>query len=360
MGLIGGILSPLYAGCSGILMSPLSFLQRPMRWLEAISRFRGTTSAFPNFALDLCVRKFRPQNHPDLDLSSWEVACNGAEPIRARSLESFARTFEPYGFRRQALFPAYGLAEGTLIVSGGAKLAGPLIEAFEEEALGQHRVVKARDESKGLSLVACGKSLIGQELRIVNPESRLASGPGEIGEIWVSGPSVAQGYWNWPAETKANFEAYLVDGGGPYLRTGDLGFLKEGELFVTGRLKDLMIFGGKNHYPQDIELTVEQCHPALRPGCGAAFSIEIEGEERLVVASELGKYSDLAEIARSLRRAVAERHELPVHTILLLEAGSIPKTSSGKIQRHACKAGFLANSLQAVAVDSIGGSHVAM
>ncbi|HEX6291073.1 MAG TPA: amino acid adenylation domain-containing protein [Herpetosiphonaceae bacterium] len=353
MGLIGGILQPLYAGFPVTLMSPLAFLQRPMRWLEAISRYRGTISAGPNFAYDLCARKITPEQRATLDLRSWQVALNGAEPIRPDTLERFTAAFAPAGFRREVFYPCYGLAEATLIVSGGAMPAAPIVRAFASTALERHEVIAPAHEAEARPLVGCGQSLIDQQIAIVNPHTCERSASDEVGEIWVAGPSVAQGYWDRPETTAQTFGARIVGSGdGPFLRTGDLGFLHNGELFVTGRLKDLIIIRGRNHYPQDIELTIEQSHPALRPGCGAAFAIDIDDEERLVVVQEVERQhrrASIDEVAAAVRQAVAEQHEVQIHALVLLKTGSLPKTSSGKIQRHACKEGFLSDTLDVIA-----------
>ncbi|UCC64491.1 MAG: AMP-binding protein, partial [Anaerolineae bacterium] len=354
MGLIGGILQPLYGGFPVTLMSPLAFLQRPYRWLLAISRHRATTSGGPNFAYDLCVRKTTPEQRATLDLSSWEVAFNGSEPVRNETMERFATTFHPCGFRKEAFYPCYGLAEATLIVSGGAKAAPPVTRVVKGTGLEQNRAETAAiGHVDASTLVGCGRSLTDQQIVIADPETCCQCAPDEIGEIWVSGPSVAQGYWNRPDDTARTFQARLANTGeGPFLRTGDLGFLHEGELFVTGRLKDLIIIRGQNHYPQDIERSVEQSHPALRPGCGAAFSVEVGGEVRLVVVQEIrDNIADLnmAEIAQTIRQVVTEQHELQAYGVLLLPPRSIPKTSSGKIQRHACREAFLSDNLNVFA-----------
>ncbi len=354
MGLIGNVLQPLYLGRPCILMSPVAFLQRPVRWLQAISRYKATTSGGPNFAYELCVSKITNEQRETLDLSSWEVAFNGAEPVRAETLERFAAAFEPYGFRREAFYPCYGMAETTLIVSGGLKAALPVLKTVQGDALEQNRVIPASTENDGVqTLVGCGQSSLEQQIVIAHPDTLTRCSPDEVGEIWVAGNSVAQGYWNRSEETQTTFRAYLTDTGeGPFLRTGDLGFLHDGELFVTGRLKDLIIIRGRNHYPQDIELTVEQSHPALRPGCTAAFSVDVKGQERLVVACEVERTSlrklDVDAVGKSIYQALIEQHELEVYAILLLKTGSIPKTSSGKIQRRACRAGFLAGCLDVV------------
>ena len=388
MGLIGNLLQPMYIGQPCILTSPVAFLQKPLRWLQAISDYQATTSGGPNFAYDLCVRKATPEKKANLDLSSWEVAFNGAEPIRAETLDQFAATFESCGFRKSAFYPCYGMAETTLFISGGRKTAPPVISTVDGAALEQNQVVTATPEQSGArKIVGCGQAWLDQEVAIVHPES-LTRCPAEVvGEIWVSGASVAQGYWNRPQQTEATFCAYLADTGeGPFLRTGDLGFIQDGELFVTGRLNDVIIIRGRNHYPQDIELTVENSHPALRPGCAAAFAVEIGSVERLVIVAEVerryrerrrnsGGYSgverrhnsgrrqsevlpsyepqlsqplDFQEVVGNIREAVAEHHGLQTYAAVLVKTGSISKTSSGKIQRHAVRAGFRNGSLDAL------------
>ncbi|HEX7332372.1 MAG TPA: MupA/Atu3671 family FMN-dependent luciferase-like monooxygenase [Pyrinomonadaceae bacterium] len=342
MGLIGNVLQSMYCGAPCVLMSPLSFLQKPARWLQAISRYQATTSGGPNFAYDLCVRKIGTEEREKLDLRSWTVAFNGAEPIRPGTLDRFVAAFESSGFRREAFFPCYGLAEATLFVTGGLKTSPPVVANVKRTALELNQVVLSDDEGEATALVGSGRSWLDQEVLIVDPSSLRECPPGSIGEIWVAGPHIAQGYWRRPEESEATFKAY-VDGKGPYLRTGDLGFLGEGELFVTGRLKDLIIIRGRNYFPNDIELTVEQSHRGLRPGGCAVFSIDRDGEERLVVTQEVDRQQelDLAQVIGAIRQAVSEGHELQVYAIILLKPGSLPKTSSGKIQRHACKAGFL-------------------
>jgi 8-amino-7-oxononanoate synthase len=352
MGLIGGILQPLYIGQPNVLMSPMAFLQKPFRWLKAITRYRATIGGGPNFAYDLCVRKITPEQRSQLDLSSWNLAFNGAEPVRAETLDAFCRAFEPVGFRRTAFYPCYGMAEATLIVTGGFKAALPVVRTFDAEALENNHVVDAlADEEGARELVGSGGKLLDQRIVIAHPEHMTTMPPDEVGEIWVFGPSVAQGYWNRPEETERTFRAYLKDTGeGPFLRTGDLGFMQDGELFITGRLKDLIIIRGLNHYPQDIEVTAEKSHPRLRPANSAAFAAEIDGAERLVLVQEIerGQQDELDDVVESIRRAVAAEHELNVDAIALVKAGSIPKTSSGKIQRHACREAFIDGSLETV------------
>ncbi|HVG10617.1 MAG TPA: AMP-binding protein, partial [Thermoanaerobaculia bacterium] len=352
MGLIGNVLQPLYLGAHAILMSPATFLKRPLSWLEAITRYRATTSGGPNFAYELCVRKIGVEQRAGLDLSSWEVAFNGAEPVRADALDRFARAFAPQGFRRSAFYPCYGLAEATLFVTGGGKGSSPVAVSMDRPSLERGEAVYAPAEEPGdCRLVGCGHPWMEQRVAIVDPESRRLLGEDRIGEVWVAGPSVAQGYWGRPEETKRDFRAHLADaaetGQGPFLRTGDLGFLRNGELFVTGRLKDLIILRGRNLYPQDLELSAERSHPELRLGCSAAFPVEVGSEERLVVACELEHRarSPYAAVVEAIRQAITEEHEIQPHEVVLLETGTIPKTSSGKIQRHACRARYLAGEL---------------
>ncbi|MEW6737135.1 MAG: MupA/Atu3671 family FMN-dependent luciferase-like monooxygenase, partial [Acidobacteriota bacterium] len=276
----------------------------------------------------------------------------GAEPINPETMQRFSEAFKPYGFREEAFYPCYGLAEATLIVSGGAKVALPMVKRFNANLLRDtNRVVETTEADNVKELVGCGNCMLGQKIVIVNPKTLIRCQADEIGEIWVSGSSVAQGYWSQAGATERTFQAYLATGEGPFLRTGDLGFLQNGELFVTGRSKDLIIIRGLNHYPQDIELTVEHCHPALRPGCGAAFSIDVDNEERLVIVQEVDSKNqqDIDGIFEAIRIAVAEEQELQVYAIVLIKPRSIPKTSSGKIQRHACRNDYLAGSLELVA-----------
>ncbi|MBI5301745.1 MAG: amino acid adenylation domain-containing protein [Chloroflexi bacterium] len=351
MGLIGGILQPLFADVPCVLMSPVSFLQRPFRWLQAISRYHATISGGPNFAYDLCVRKTTPEQRATLDLSSWSLAFNGAEPIRPETLDRFAETFAPCGFRREAFYPCYGLAEATLIATGSLKREPPVLFTIQKSALEHNQVIPSRrDDPDAQTLVGCGQAL--QEIALVDPGSLTRCAPDHVGEIWIAGPSVAQGYWNQPAETHTVFHARLADDDSDFMRTGDLGFVHDGELFVTGRIKDLVIIRGRNHYPQDIELTVESCHTALRPGCGAAFSIDVNGAEELVIMNEVDTRQefDADAIVNAIRQAVAEAHDVQVYAVVLIEPRSIPKTSSGKIQRHACRAEYLAGTLEIVKV----------
>ncbi len=369
MGLIGNVLQPLYLGARCILMAPVTFLRQPRRWLEAITTYRGTTSGAPNFAYELCVRRIPKEERQGLDLSSWSLAFSGAEPVRGETLKRFATSFAPQGFRPQAFYPCYGLAEGTLLVTGGSSRTAPRVDCFLAEGLEAGRGEKVEEgleevPAKGRLLVSCGRTWGGQRMEIVDPESRQPCPAGQVGEIWVSGPSIAQGYWQQEDLTRQDFGARLANEGGAnerganerdaneaFLRTGDLGFFEDGELFVTGRIKDLIILRGRNHYPQDLELTVDACHPELRPGCGAAFSVEVEGEERLVVVQEQVRrpsQTDFEAIAGTVREALAREHEVRLEELVVVRWGSIPKTSSGKIQRRACREAYLAGELAVV------------
>ena len=359
MGLIGGVLQTIYCGGASTLFSPLAFLQEPYRWLETIARTGATISGGPNFAYDLCVRKLSAERRAKLDLSTWTVAFNGAEPIRPESIDRFAEMFAPCGFRREAFLPCYGLAEATLMVSGRREVAPPVVIAVEAAALEQNRVLPAPEAGPGArTLVGSGQVISGQEVVVVDPATGVRCPAECVGEIWVAGPSVARGYWNQREASATTFEAALADAdaaegtqGGRFLRTGDLGFLRNGELFVTGRLKDLIIIGGRNVYPQDIEATVARSHPLLRTDAAAAVAVDLDGEERLVVVQEVERQvreDRVEEITGAIRQALAGEHELDVHAVVLIKAASIPKTSSGKIRRQACRAAFLAGELDVV------------
>lgn len=354
MGLVGNLLQPMYLGIPCILMSAIAFLQKPVRWLQAITRFRATTSGGPNFAYELCIQKIPPEQRQTLDLSSWQVAFNGSEPVRAETLERFAATFAPCGFRPQAFLPCYGLAEATLLVSASRNMALPMMQTVAADALEQNRVVVAQPtQGNTRTLVSCGQSMLEQQIAIANPETLTLCPPDQIGEIWVLGSSVAQGYWKRPEATALTFQAYLADTRtGPFLRTGDLGFIRDGELFITGRLKDLIVIRGRNYYPQDIEQTAAQTHPALIVGSNAVFGVEVKDEERLVIVQEVQRTAlktlNVEAVAMAIRQAVTGKYEVPVYAVVLLKPGTIPKTSSGKNQRFACRQKFLDGSLDVV------------
>ncbi|NEQ65639.1 MAG: fatty acyl-AMP ligase, partial [Symploca sp. SIO2D2] len=355
MGLIGNVLQPMYLGIPCILMPPLEFMIKPIRWLKAISKYRATTSGGPNFAYDLCVKKIKPEQLTDVDLSSWDLAFNGAEPLRSETLEQFGKKFTQCGFRYNAFYPCYGMAETTLLATGGDKKQKPVIQGVLARELERNSVASSEISWQETQLlVGCGRPYrFDKKVIIVNPDSFSRCSQEQVGEIWVAGGSVATGYWNRPSATKETFQAYLQDTGeGPFLRTGDLGFLLNGELFVTGRLKDVLIIRGGNYYPQDIELTVQKSHQALRANSGAAFMVELKGAKRLIVVQEVERSYlrklDVDEVLGNIRQAVTAEHALQIYTTVLVKPGSIPKTSSGKIQRYACRKAFLDSNLSAV------------
>jgi acyl-CoA synthetase (AMP-forming)/AMP-acid ligase II len=352
MGLIGNVLQALYLGASCVLMSPIAFIQKPIRWLQAISRYQATTSGAPNFAYDLLCRQVKDEQLSSLDLSSWDVAFTGAEPVRADTLERFAAKFEPCGFRRTAFYPCYGMAEATLFVAGGQKAAPPLVKYVEETALEQNQVVMAAGKGDRIrSLTSCGQAWLDGKIVIADPQTLNSCQENQVGEIWFSSSGIGKGYWQQAEETAHTFQAYLKDTGeGPFLRTGDLGFLQAGELFITGRLKDVLVFWGFNHYPEQIERTVEQCHPAFRANAGAAFAVPIEGEDRLVLVQEVERsyrgHLTVDEVVEVIRWTIFQEHFIDVYGIALLKPGSLPKTPSGKVQRQACRTQFLEGSLE--------------
>ena len=332
MGLVYGLLTPIYARVPCILMPPVVFLQRPVRWLQAFGRFRGTHAAAPNFAYDHCARRVKDDDIPALDLSSWRVAVNGAEPVRPDTIDRFCRVFERAGFNRRAFAPGYGLAEATLKVTAMRAGQGPLVRTID-----------------GREVVACGAPIPDTRVSIVDPETRNPLADGRTGEIWVGGPSVAGGYWQRPDESAAVFQARTASGDGPFLRTGDLGFFSAGQLYVAGRIKDVLIIRGQNYYPQDIEATVERSGAAVRAGSGAAFSIQRDGEERLIVVYEMEralKPADASAQIDAIRAAIVREHELNAEDVVLLKTGGAPKTSSGKIRRRACRDAYLEGALE--------------
>ncbi|WP_372884343.1 fatty acyl-AMP ligase, partial [Shimia sp.] len=348
MGLIGNMMQPSYVGCRCVLMSPGAFLQEPVRWLRAISKYRGTTAGAPNFAFDLCVDRIAPEARAGLDLSSWDVAFNGSEPVRPRTIKRFNESFSPQGLRPESCYPCYGMAESTLMITGPDKLTLPVL-----------RQMPGHRPGDPLRAVSVGRTDAAHEVRIVDPETRRALAEGEVGEIWFHGPTVGMGYWRHENETEAHFNARLAGEPGSetkrYLRTGDLGFLDAGNLFVTGRIKDVLILNGKNHYPQDVEAAAQSSHPALRANCAAAFLVDDGDQERLVVAIEVSRSAqrdlDTPAIARAIRLSVSRALGLPVSAVALLRQSSIPKTSSGKIQRQRCRELYLSDGLIVVGED---------
>jgi acyl-CoA synthetase (AMP-forming)/AMP-acid ligase II len=347
MGLILNALHTLYVGSLCVFMAPASFMQRPLGWLAAISKYRAEIAGGPNFGYDLCVDRLKPERTKDLDLTCWRVAFNGAEPVRAGTLQRFSDTFAAFGFDRHAVYPCYGMAEGTLLLSGGHRDALPVIRCFERHQLARGYAVPVDENTPDCRhVVGCGASVTGQSLLIVDPDTRRERAPGEVGEIWVAGAHVAHGYWRHPAASADTFGGILADtGAGPFLRTGDIGFVLDGELFISGRIKDVIIIRGQNHYPQDIEATVGACHPALRENFGAAFAVGGQGEERLVVVQEVERTwrasLNATDLIESVRAAVVAEHELPVAELVLIRTGTLPKTSSGKVQRRGTRQLYL-------------------
>nr|QDA77058.1 polyketide synthase [Jahnella sp. MSr9139] len=359
-GLVQGLIQPIYTGYPCMLMPASAFVARPERWLRAISRHRATHAGGPNFAYELCLRKVSDEQRAGLDLSSWVYAYNAAEPVRAETLRRFHERFGPAGFRWSSFAPCFGLAEATLLVSVGLREEGPRIRAFDGASLERAGAVREVPEGSpgARTLVGCGPPVTATEVVIMDPETGKRAAPDRIGEILVKSPSIAAGYLGRLDESERTFRGRLADtGDGPYLRTGDQGFLLDGELFITGRIKDLIIIRGENRYPQDIEWTVERCHRAVAPGSVAVFAVEAEGEERLAIAAEVRREAAAnlteeafsAPILDAIREAVAQEHALSAWAITLLPAGALPKTSSGKIQRRATSAAFLAGTLQEVA-----------
>ncbi|MCB8786918.1 fatty acyl-AMP ligase [Planktothrix agardhii] len=359
MGLIGGVVQPLYGSFPVTLMSPVALVQKPFRWLEAISEYQTTTSGGPNFAYDLVCRTATPEKLEQLDLSSWDVAFSGAEPVRWDTLKRFAEIFGPCGFKPEAFYPCYGMAETTLFISGGHKHQTPNILWVDPVALEHNQVIQTQETSlannpqsrKTRSLVSCGFPWLADEVMIVDPQELTPRDADQVGEILVSGKGVGLGYWDKPEDTETTFRVY-VEGRGPYLRTGDLGFLQDGELYITGRIKDMMILWGRNRYPQEIEATLDTCHPAIRAGHSAAFSVETELGEQLIIAAEIERRYlrnlNVEEVVNAIRQAIAEQNTVDVFAIVLLKTTTIPKTTSGKIQRRACRTKFLEGSLDSV------------
>ncbi len=360
MGLVYGVLQPLFNGFPAVLMSPHSFVEKPFRWLDAISKYRATHSGGPNFGYDLCTRTITPEQRKSLDLKNWTVAFNGAEKVREGTLERFAEAFGGCGFHRDSFYPAYGLAEATLKVSSRTREESLAVRSFDADSLSRNEV-KTAEGARTRTLVGCGRASGPTRILIVNPDLCIQCKPGEAGEIWVSGPGVAQGYWERPQETNSTFRAQLADlPGEVFLRTGDIGFLHNGELFISGRLKDTIIIRGRNYYPEDIESTVSQSHVALSKGKGAAFSVELENQESLVIVHEIDRSyrsRDFSDIYDSIRGEITGQHELRVDNIVLVKPASVPRTSSGKVQRSVCKAQFLQGSLESVSSSFLGNNR---
>jgi acyl-CoA synthetase (AMP-forming)/AMP-acid ligase II len=358
MGLILNALQALYVGALCVLMAPNGFMQRPLNWLRAIDRYRGEVGCSPNFGFDLCVSRYRADQMQGVDLSSWKVALNGAEPVHADTIKRFIDTFAGHGFDPAAIFPAYGMAEATLLIAGGHRGSGHVTRTVSRSGLQAHAAGAPVDRADTQTLVGCGRALVNERIAIVEPESRRRLPSDAVGEIWVNGPNVTQHYWRNSEATKTNLTAQMAgeDDGANWLRTGDLGFLDvTGELFITGRIKDLIIVRGINHYPQDIERTVQALNRAFRQNCGAAFSVpDDSGEETLVVVQEVERTErhgiDSAEMTGIIRQGVTDQHELYARHIMLIRPGALPKTTSGKIQRSLTRQLWLERRFDDVAV----------
>lgn len=348
MGLIGGILTPVYAGFQMYLMPPPYFLQRPYRWLDAISRYQINVSGGPNFAYEYCVKRVRKDQLQNLQLSQWQTAFCGAEPINPETFRRFDDYFRECGFQYKSFIPCYGLAESTLLVTSVNKDEMPGTAFFAKQGLEKSRVIPSTAGDDSRELVGCGGEGLGLKVRIVNPDTNEEVGADEIGEIWVFGGSVAKGYWGKPDLSKETFEAIIQNTGeGPFMRTGDLGFMRDGQLYITGRIKELIIIDGSNHYPQDIEWSVENAHEAIRPHGVSAFSVEEGGREQLVLVAELEPRAmrDMTdelgrEIRRAMKSAVSADHDLSVFDIAFVSR--LPRTTSGKIKHNQCKMDYLA------------------
>jgi acyl-CoA synthetase (AMP-forming)/AMP-acid ligase II len=354
MGLILNALQTLYIGATCVLMAPNAFMQRPLGWLRAIAHYRAEVACSPNFGFDLCVGRYRADQMEGVDLSSLRIALNGAEPVHADTIARFIATFAPHGFDPRAIYPAYGMAEATLLISGGRRGAGHVTRGVSRAALQAHVAEAPADPDDAQTVVGCGRALSGERIAIVEPDSRARLPAGRIGEIWVSGANVARAYWRNDEATREGLNAEIAGEDGRWLRTGDLGFVDEGgELFATGRIKDLIIIRGINHYPQDIERTVQSLDGALRENCGAAFSVPDEdGEETLVIVQEVERTArhtiDTDEIKGLIREAVADGHELSARHIALIRPGALPKTTSGKIQRKLARKLWLEGGLEEI------------
>jgi len=331
MGLIGHVLQPVFNGGLSVLMSPLTFLQRPLTWLEAIAHWKATASGGPTYAFELCTNRISEEQAAGLDLSAWRVAYCGSEAIRSETMERFADKFAASGLSRGGIYPCYGLAEATLMVTGGQRGAG--LRTTEDAG---STAPSRGDYAVRPKLVACGRACSGETIVIVDPDVGVPVDDGEVGEIWVSGPNVGRGYWRRPLETAGVFGARLEGIDGAFLRTGDLGFLQDGELFVVGRMKDMIIVRGTNHAPEDIESTVASCYGSFAGAAQAAFGIERSGREEVVVVQEVRAGLSGDETAAVFEQ-VAQQHGLRLYDLVLVPMGAIPRTSSGKVRRGQCR-----------------------
>lgn len=362
MGLIGSIIHPYTMGMKTTLMSPMSFVKKPLRWLQAISDIRSSDHIFstaPNFAYELCCDRITDGEASLLDLSRWKIAPCGAEPIKVQTFERFCQKFAASGFHPSYFLPVYGLAEATLHVSGGVTNASPMVVCFDKVAL-EKNVVRPVESTaaQSIRLIGCGEVVANHEISIVDSTTKLECSAHEVGEIWFRGKSVAKNYWNFRGDGE-NFGAFTKSGRGPFLRTGDLGFSFHGQLFVTGRIKDCFIIMGRNHYPQDIERTISNAHDALRKDCTAVFCVHADssvGAEKVVAVQEIKRQTDtrdFTEVFSSIRKRVFQEHSIALEQIVLIGQSSIPKTSSGKIQRGKTKQLYIERKLSVLATSSL-------
>ena len=356
MGLLTGTFLAPMDGTPSILMPTIQFMQNPLNWLKAIQKFKATATGGPNFAYDLCVNKIPLEKCEGLDLSTWKVAYNSAEPVRAETQARFAEKFAPFGFNPRSQAPCYGMAETTLVISFYANESKTIAFRGKRADFEEGRLVPSDSDNPKdyVENVSSGTPLVDYQVAIVDPKTRHRRAADEVGEVWVRGDSVAEGYWNRPEDSKHTFGAHIVGSHeGPFLRTGDLGFLHDGHLYITGRLKDLLIVRGRNYYPQDVEMTVERTHPALRAGGGAAFAVTENDVEQLVVVHETQRREiegvDWQEVIKNIRANVAREHGIRAHAVVLIRRATVAKTSSGKIQRTEMKRRFLENELDIVA-----------
>ena len=351
MGLIGNVIQTIYLGACCVMMSPVSFVQKPIRWLQAVSKYKVTTSGAPNFAYDLLCDRAKDSQIEQLDLSNWKLAFCGAEPVKEATIERFSQKFAACGFQKSAFYPCYGMAEATLMITGGDYRKPPIVKYIDKIALEENKVVgKSKEQSGVTTIVSAGHPWLDGKIAIANPQTLTECAADEVGEIWFASSSVGKGYWQKPEVTVKTFQATL--NGKQYLRTGDLGFICDNELYITGRLNDVLVFWGLNHYPQQIERTVEESHEALKPNCGAAISVNVAGE-RLVIVQEIERSHRrsfvLEDVVESIRWAIFQQHFIDVYSIVLLKPGALPKTSSGKVQRNATKERYLADGLSVMA-----------
>lgn len=353
MGLMGALLLSVYSGFTLVMMTPAHFVQRPLRWLKGLSKYRVTSSVGPNFALDLCVDTITDEEVDGLDLSSLKLLFCGAEPVRQATLDRFAEKFGPAGFSSTAYVPCYGLAEATLFISGKADCnAVPHRILLDQASLAAGVIAPATLDAPATAIISCGTVATDHTMVIVDPETREPVPEGTVGEIWFKGASVAQGYLNKPEASDEVFRAHLAGDpqDGPYLRTGDLGFMMDDELYITGRIKDVIIFAGRNLYPQDIEAVAQACHPAIRTNGVAAFAVTRDDKEHLVVVAEILRSAklnaeDLENVEDAIAAAITLSHGVAPHTVHLAPVSTIPLTTSGKVRRSACRDAFNAGAL---------------